>query len=33
MVIDSILMDDKDGKYHFFKKTFLLANISMDIAF
>lgn len=32
MVIASILLDDKDRKSWFFEKTFLLGNISMNIA-
>lgn len=32
-VIAFVLVDDKDKKSRFFKKIFLLANISIDIAF
>lgn len=33
MIIAFLLMDDKDGKSYFFKKTFVLADISIYIAF
>lgn len=33
IVIESFLNDDKLGRSRFFKKTFLLANISIDIDF
>lgn len=32
MVIALFQLDNKDKKSHFFKKTFLLANISIDVA-
>lgn len=33
MVIISFLINNKDEKSRFFKKTFRLANISIDVAF
>lgn len=33
MVIALFQMDDKDEKFCFFKETFLLINISMNITF
>lgn len=33
MVIGLFQIDNKDKKSSFFEKTFLLVNISMDIAF
>lgn len=33
MVIVSFQMDDKDKKSRFFEKTFLVADINMDVAF
>lgn len=33
MVIILFSIDNKDGKSYLVKKTFLLANMSMDIAF
>lgn len=33
MVIGSILVDDKDKKFRLFEGTFLLTDISMDMAF
>lgn len=33
MIIALVQVDDKDGKSHFFEKTLLLADISMDITF
>ena len=33
IVIPSFFMEDKEEKYRFFEKTFLLVNISIDIAF
>lgn len=33
MVIASFLVDDKNRKSHFFEKTFLLADINMNIVF
>lgn len=32
MVIASLLVENKEEKSHFFKETFLLVDISMDIA-
>ena len=32
IVIAFFLVEDKEGKLRFFEKTFLLANISMNIA-
>lgn len=32
-VVTSFLVDDKDKKLCFLKETFLLANISIDVAF
>lgn len=32
MVIATFSMEDKEERFWFFKKTFLLANFSMDIA-
>lgn len=33
MIIASFQVDDKDGKSCFFQETFLLADVSMDVAF
>lgn len=33
MIIAFILIDNKNKKLHFFKKTFILADISIDITF
>lgn len=33
MIIVSFSIDDKDGKYRFFKKIFLFADITMDVTF
>lgn len=33
MVIASILIDNKDEKSWYYKKSFLLTDISMDVAF
>lgn len=33
IVIASFSMDNKDGKFCFFEKTFLLVDISIDILF
>lgn len=33
MVIASFVIDDKDEKFQLFGKTFLLTDISIDIAF